>query len=141
MIWMLMMTDVVDRFGALPGEPWAENPRSAILLPILSSNKGRVECLLVARISPRLPFNSEYRSLLELVAQQVESSIATAHSYEAEHKRAKALAELDRAKTAFFSNVSHELRSEGVEEWRSRGVEEWRGGKFESVQYLVSSEP
>ncbi|OUL20049.1 histidine kinase [Nostoc sp. T09] len=106
-----VVTDVVKRFGSFAGEPWSESLHSAMILPILSANKKIVECLLVAGISPRLDLDGEYRTLLELVAQQVENSIANAQAYEKELKRALALAELDRAKTAFFTNVSHEFRT------------------------------
>ena len=42
---------------------------------------------------------------------QFAGAVATARAFEAERRRAESLAELDRAKTTFFSDVSHELRT------------------------------
>ncbi|HEV7765117.1 MAG TPA: ATP-binding protein, partial [Thermoanaerobaculia bacterium] len=62
-------------------------------------------------LSPFRRFDGAYRDFLELAAGQVASAIANAEAYELERLRAESLAELDRAKTAFFSNVSHEFRT------------------------------
>jgi signal transduction histidine kinase len=44
-----------------------------------------------------------------LLTGQVGAALANARAYGAERKRAEALAEMDRVKTTFFSNVSHEF--------------------------------
>ena len=45
------------------------------------------------------------------IAKPVNTNLSNAQTYEAERQRAEVLAELNRAKTAFLSNISHEFRN------------------------------
>ncbi|HEX2670036.1 MAG TPA: PAS domain-containing protein, partial [Polyangiaceae bacterium] len=85
-------------------------PELVKTLPLNSSTGGRSGRLVVG-VNPRRPFDDGYASFLDLVADQLAIGLNNARAYEAERQRAEALAALDRAKTTFFSNVSHEFRT------------------------------
>ncbi|BAL89899.1 putative multi-sensor signal transduction histidine kinase [Actinoplanes missouriensis 431] len=100
-----------DLTGAgLPAGDWAEPPSQALLVP-LPRQGGAPYGFLVAGLNRYRALDEQYRGFLDLTAGHVAAGIASARSYQAQQRRAEELAELDRAKTTFFSNISHEFRT------------------------------
>jgi hypothetical protein len=82
----------------------------ATVLPIRLREASEAAGFLVIRVHPDRAFDDAYRHFVRRIAEQIADGLASARAYERERQRAEALAEIDRAKTAFFSNVSHEFR-------------------------------
>jgi len=94
----------------LPAGDWPEPPTQALVVP-LPQQGSPPNGFLVAALNRYRPLDGGYRGFVDLVAGQVAGEISSARSYQAQERRAEELAELDRAKTAFFSNISHEFRT------------------------------
>jgi PAS domain S-box-containing protein len=105
------VADLPERGTVVAAAPWSDPVRRALMIPLKSAGSDRLTGFLIAGVSPRRPLDASYRRFLELVATQAAAAITDAQAYRAERLRAEALAELDQAKTVFFSNVSHEFRT------------------------------
>jgi PAS domain S-box-containing protein len=117
-----------DVFAGLPAGEWPEPPTQALLVPLLRQGDSPYGFMVVG-LNRYRALDQGYRGFIDLAATQIAAGVASARGYEAQQRRAEELAELDRAKTAFFSNISHEFRTPltlimgPVEELRARTEE------------------
>ena len=94
-----------------PCGPYEEPPDAAFALPIRLPGLDLPAAVVVAGASSRLPIDDAYSGFYDLIAAAIGTGLARAGAQEEERRRVEALAAIDRAKTTFFSNVSHEFRT------------------------------
>ena len=100
-----------ERFPAVPKGPWRDSPTAAVVVPIQSEKQERPLGWVIGGVSARRRLDDGYRVFFELIAAQLATAIGNARAREEAQHRADVLAAIDRAKTLFFSNVSHEFRT------------------------------
>lgn len=99
------------KYGKLPSGSWEISPDQALVIPVLQNGQEQPFAIMIVGLSPHRQLDEKYASFFQLVADQIAAGIVNAHTVDEARKRADALMEIDRAKTAFFSNISHEFRT------------------------------
>jgi len=99
---------IAGRFG---GAPMDAPPHSALVLPVALPGQLELFGFVVAGVSPQRLLDADYLGFFERLRAVVETAVANVLAWEQEQRRAAALEKIDQAKTAFFSNVSHEFRT------------------------------
>jgi len=102
--------DLTGGFADLPTGAWDQPPSHAAVVPISQGTQPSYG-FLATGLNPFRPLDTGYTDFLGLVAGHLASGITGALAFEFEQRRAETLAELDQAKTDFFTNVSHEFRT------------------------------
>ena len=106
-----LVDDLEKRFGPLGCGPYPEPLRTALVMPLVPSGQEQVLGIFIAGVSTRRSLDEAYRTFYDMLGKGVTDALSSARAYELERSRAEALAEIDKAKTVFFSNVSHEFRT------------------------------
>jgi signal transduction histidine kinase/DNA-binding response OmpR family regulator len=107
----IVLDDLSNRFSNLPRGAWDKAPRCAVMAPLFQHGQKHPAGVMVVGVNPYRPVDETYLGFIKLLAGQIAAGLSDVRAYEQEKKRAEALAEIDRAKTTFFSNVSHEFRT------------------------------
>jgi signal transduction histidine kinase/CheY-like chemotaxis protein len=107
----VVVDDLATRFGPMPRGHWGTPPEQAVVLSLAGAGQTEPYGVLIAGVSPLRSFDEHYKRMFRLTADQIIAGIRAARALEEERTRVSALAALDHAKTAFFSNVSHEFRT------------------------------
>lgn len=106
----MYLSDIEGQWTNLPTGEWDLQPQSLIHVPI-RGGKGKPVAILTIAQNPYRTFDDLYSHFVQMIADHISFGITSARAFRQEQEKAEALAQVDRAKTQFFGNVSHEFRT------------------------------
>jgi PAS domain S-box-containing protein len=106
-----VLHSLIQNFGPMPTGAWTVSPDKAVILPLEQRGGKDAYGFLVIGLNPFRQLDEKYLGFFNLIADQIGKSLSNVHALEEERTRLEALAAIDRAKTIFFSNISHEFRT------------------------------
>jgi len=107
----VIITDNHGEISYVPQGAWHIPPKQFLYIPLSLSNDMLPAAILMIGLNPFRKYDNAYQQFIQLLIDQLSLEIKNMHALEVERKRAEALAEIDKAKTVFFNNISHEFRT------------------------------
>ncbi|PRP88229.1 response regulator receiver ATP-binding protein [Planoprotostelium fungivorum] len=101
----MKILDLNEGDQPITAEPHSRRIQQVLILPM-----GKLGVIMIG-INPWRELDHHYSVFLQSIGSQITTVLVQIKNREEEAKRVKAMAELDREKTAFFSNMSHEFRT------------------------------